>query len=365
MPIIISDEEGTRKIEESKFERESKLQEYIYDNPEVLPIEEIEDEIPFIIVAREVPTNSGPIDAVGLDVNGNIYVIETKLYNNSDKRKVIAQALDYGAALWKHTNDFGEFMRNLRDHYRDKFDQELDDNLLSSFDIEEDNLDEYFDNVKQNLDDGKYRFVILMDRVDSRLKDLILFMNQNSRFDIYSVELDYYKFDGYHLSIPKLYGTEVKKSVGSRTSSGRSTWDEESFFEDLEEKVDELDYNKIKKIYQQTKDLGEISFGTGSRNGSITLKVKSKDDGRKVSVYSLKSNGKARLFSGHPLKPKDRRKQLIEKYVVNLREDNPDLPKFVENKWTANIGKVKEDQIDDFIQFYREITEKIKNLEVE
>lgn len=45
MPIIVSNEEGTRKIEESKFELESKLQEYIYDNPEVLPIEDIEEDI--------------------------------------------------------------------------------------------------------------------------------------------------------------------------------------------------------------------------------------------------------------------------------------------------------------------------------
>ena len=89
IPIIISKDNETRKIEESKFEAETKLQKYIYNNPEILPIEEIEEEIPFIIAAREVPTNSGPIDAVGLDKNGNIYVIETKLYSNSDKRKIM------------------------------------------------------------------------------------------------------------------------------------------------------------------------------------------------------------------------------------------------------------------------------------
>ncbi len=131
MPIIISNQEGTRKIEESTFKAESKLQEYIYNNPEVLPIEEIDDDIPFMIVAREVPTSSGPIDALGLDANGNIYVIETKLYKNSDKRTVLAQVLDYGAALWKHTNDFGSFMMLLREKYRNKFDEELDDKIVS------------------------------------------------------------------------------------------------------------------------------------------------------------------------------------------------------------------------------------------
>ncbi len=360
MPIIVSDENETKKIEESKFEAEANLQEYICDNPEVLPIEEIEDEIPFILAAREVPTNSGPIDAVGLDKNGNIYVIETKLYSNSDKRKVMAQVMDYGAALWKHTDDFGEFMKELRSRYRDKFHKELDDELVSTFDIDEEEMDEYLSEVKQNLDDGEFRFVILMDQVTSRLKDLILFMNQNSRFDVYAVELDHYKFDDYKVSIPKIYGVEVKKSVGS--GSKRKSWDEDSFFEDLKEKVDESDYAKVKKIFEGTKELGEISYGTGVNNGSITLKVKSKDD-QKISVYSIWSNGSARLFSGSGLDPLERRKELVKEHIEKLRNENLELPKYKKRTWKVDLSKVGEDQIEEFIRFYQDIVEEIKGLE--
>ncbi len=361
MPIIVSNEEGTRKIEESKFEAESKLQEYIYDNPEVLPIEDIEEDIPFIIAAREVSTNSGPIDALGLDKNGNVYVIETKLYRNSDKRKVMAQVMDYGAALWKHTNDYNEFMKDLRNRYRDKFDEELDEELVSIFDMEEEELEEYLDEVKQNLDDGEFRFVILMDQVSSRLKDLILFMNQNSRFDVYAVELDHYKFDDYKISIPKIYGTEVKKSVGS--SSKRKSWDEESFFEDLNKKVDESEYSKIKRIFEETKDLGDISYGTGVYNGSITLKVRSKD-GKKISVYSIWSNGAARLFSGSGIDPIEKRKKVVEKYIEKLRNMNPELPKYKKRTWKVDLNKIEKDEIDDFIQFYRDVVKDIKEIEI-
>jgi len=363
MPIIVSDDNETRKIEESKFEAESRLQEYIYDNPEVLPIEEIEEEIPFIIAAREVPTNSGPIDAVGLDKNGNIYVIETKLYSNSDKRKVMAQVMDYGAALWKHTNDFSEFMKALRNRYRDTFDEELDDNLISTFDMDEEDMEEYLDEVKQNLDAGEFRFVILMDQVTSRLKDLILFMNQNSRFDIYAVELDHYEFDGYKLSIPKIYGAEVKKSVGTSSSSKRKSWDKKSFFEDLDDKVDESDYSKIKRIFEETKDLGEISYGTGVNNGPITLKVRSKD-GKKISVYSIWSNGAARLFSGSGLDPIEKRKKVVKEYIEKLRNKNPELPKYKKRTWKVDLDKIEKDEIDDFIQFYRNVVKDIKELEV-
>lgn len=343
MPIIISNEEGTRKIEESKFEAEHKLQEYIYDNPEVLPIEEIEEEIPFIIVAREVPTNSGPIDALGFDSNGNIYVIETKLYNNSDKRKVMAQVMDYGAALWKHTNDFGEFMRDLRDRYRDKFDEELDDSLVTYFDKEEDDLDEYFDNVKQNLDEGKYRFVILMDRVDSRLKDLILFMNQNSRFDIYAVELDYYKFDGYHLSIPKIFGAEVKKSVGSSSGSKRRTWDEESFFEDAKNNLSESEIESIKILYEFSKRKAKISWGTGTARGSFNPKF-SKISTR--SLYTVFSDGTLQINFGWlsdnetTEKYRDDFKKELEKFKdFNIPNDYKEkYPILTIEKWAPKVN---------------------------
>ncbi|MEF8836202.1 MAG: hypothetical protein V5A76_08605 [Candidatus Thermoplasmatota archaeon] len=360
MPIIVSNEEETRKIEESKFEAETKLQEYIYDNPEILPIEEIEEDTPFIIAAREVPTNSGPIDAVGLDKNGNIYVIETKLYSNTDKRKVMAQVMDYGAALWKHTNDFGEFMKTLRNRYRNKFDKELDNELLSTFDIDEEEMEEYLEEVKQNLDDGKFRFVILMDQVTSRLKDLILFMNQNSRFDVYAVELDHYTFDDYKISIPKMYGAEVKKSVGS--SSKRKNWDEESFFEDLKKKVDESDYEKVKKIYEETKELGEISYGTGYKKGSITLKVPSDDDVI-ASIYNIYSNGVMRFFKPYQL-GENVEQELKEKYGPDLCEKNPDIPDYKNSPWKGKVNQIEEDQVEDFIQFYRDVVEEIKELKV-
>ncbi|MFW6041248.1 MAG: hypothetical protein ACOC85_05375 [Thermoplasmatota archaeon] len=362
MPIIVSNEEGTRKINESKFKAESKLQEYIYDSPEVLPIEEIEDDIPFIIAAREVPTNSGPIDAVGLDKNGNIYVIETKLYRNSDKRKVMAQVMDYGAALWKHTDDFSEFIMDLRNRYRDKFDEELDDELISLFDIDEEDMDEYLDDVKQNLDDGKFRFVILMDHVSSRLKDLILFMNQNSMFDVYAVELEHYKFDGYKLTIPRIYGVEVKKSVGTGSRSNRR-WTEKSFFEDLKKKIDESDYTKLKKIYEATKELGEVSYGVGANTGSLTLKVQSKDE-QKVPVYRFWSNGSS-IFIMDSSIDEEMQNKIKNEYASPLKEENLDLPPFEDGRWRGDISDVKGDQVDDFIQFYHDIVEEIRNIQID
>lgn len=77
---------------------------------------EINEDVRLLVLAREFNTNSGPLDAVGIDKEGEIYLIETKLYKNADKRKVVAQVLDYGAALWAHFRKPDEFLTELANH---------------------------------------------------------------------------------------------------------------------------------------------------------------------------------------------------------------------------------------------------------
>lgn len=77
------------------------LQALIQSEPQILPISEIEpgfgEPIP---VAREVPCGHGLIDNLYLTPSGDIVLVETKLWRNSEmRREVVAQALDYVAAL--------------------------------------------------------------------------------------------------------------------------------------------------------------------------------------------------------------------------------------------------------------------------
>jgi RecB family endonuclease NucS len=85
--------------EQTVIEQEEYLQQYIHANPEALPLDELKDNLRLLVLAREFNTASGPIDALGVDADDEIYVIEAKLDKNADRRRIIAQALDYGAAL--------------------------------------------------------------------------------------------------------------------------------------------------------------------------------------------------------------------------------------------------------------------------
>ena len=235
MAIIISKNgKDAVKIDQQNFDKENFLQEYIHENPDSIPVYEIEEDKRLFVAAREFRTKSGPIDALAVDKDGDIYVVETKLFVNPDKRTVVAQALDYGAALWKHSGDFSQFVSELDEHVREKFQVGFQEKVKDFFGLTDENANVMRETMRRNLFEGNLKFVILMDTIDDRLKDLIIYVNQNSQFDIYAVQLEYYKHEDYEIMIPKLFGVEVKKNISSNSSSSqRKKWDEQSFFEDV------------------------------------------------------------------------------------------------------------------------------------
>src|SRR5689334_16509770 len=97
----------------SEFAVEADMQAQIAVNPAVLPLHDIRDGAELAAVIREVPVAAGYIDLLGFDADGEVYVIETKLVRNPDRRTVLAQALDYGAALWTAYGDEGTFLATI------------------------------------------------------------------------------------------------------------------------------------------------------------------------------------------------------------------------------------------------------------
>lgn len=291
MTLIISkDGLGAQRIPQSGFDKEDYLQQYIHNNPDAIPVYEIDEDIRLLVLAREFSTNSGPIDALGVDQNGNIYLIETKLYKNPDKRTVVAQVLDYGAALWSSSIDFSDFTMQLEKHVQKHFHKSLTDEIQNFFSIDEDSTALLLENVQRNLNSGVFKFVVLMDSLQRRLKDLILFMNRNSQFDIYAVELEYYKHEAYEIIIPKMFGAQVKKDVVSaRTSSGgvRKKWNQDMYWEEISAKLEPKNAVALRKVYDWAVDnADEINWGTGVTRGSFSPQFKSISPRSFISVFT-------------------------------------------------------------------------------
>jgi hypothetical protein len=88
-------------VHESGVSKEHYLETYVAANPERLPLDDIREELKLVTLGQQLPTDGGPIDVIAVDDQGMVYLIETKLFRNPDKRQVIAQALDYKLAIGK------------------------------------------------------------------------------------------------------------------------------------------------------------------------------------------------------------------------------------------------------------------------
>ncbi|WP_461866684.1 hypothetical protein [Thermococcus sp.] len=271
--LIIKNGQMVIRVDESNFENEIYLQNYIAENPELIPLEEIHSESRnFIVTIREFGTSSGPIDIIAIDNVGDIYIIETKLSKNADKRKVLAQILDYAAALWE------EYSGN-----PDKFVEVLGI----------DTSDEVLSNITRNLSEGNFKLIVAMDSLDTRLKTLIRFLKSHSTFDVYALEFDYYKLSDddktYEIFVPKLFGVE---STEKKLGTTRKKWTVESFMNYVETELHAQFPERakaIKVIYQHAREKRWVIRAGQSRGGSINLVPPNPliSDGRSIlTVYA-------------------------------------------------------------------------------
>ena len=55
------------RLERTTIDRESYLQQYIFAHPDALPLDEVDEDVRLLVLLREFPTSSGPIDALATD----------------------------------------------------------------------------------------------------------------------------------------------------------------------------------------------------------------------------------------------------------------------------------------------------------
>lgn len=136
------------------------LQTLIADCPELLPITEIEPgfSVP-VAVCRELPTGVGPADNLFVTPDGNLVLVECKLWRNPQaRREVVAQILDYARAMvdWSYE----DLEANAR---------KANPALASLYDLVADagELDEpaFVDAVSRNLKLGRFLLLIAGDGI--------------------------------------------------------------------------------------------------------------------------------------------------------------------------------------------------------
>jgi len=334
------------KVEKSMYSLEKKIQEYIENNPEIIPIYDIDPSLKLMILKREFITKSGPIDVLAVDNTGSLYIIETKLFKNPDKRLVIAQVLDYGAMLSDSYRDFSDFLSNIT------FD--LLKGLKTTFQLTESDAQNVFDVIKSNLFDENFKFMILMDQLEERLKKLILYLNRKSDFDIFAVEIENYQWKGNEIVIPRLFGVNIRKDFSAQTARKPIPTDDEILSNYANTDISE-EITQFFKLYKEAEE-GKIPFLTGDKTTQyvnirvtpeiyVNLHVSPMSENKRISFWVVTKDKTLALKTVEVLKK--------GKNITIVNPKNPDSWQKIAYMDIMNFN------YEEMLQILKEVSEKL------
>jgi hypothetical protein len=199
MAIVIRNNGGKwQKASKVEFAAETQLQKLLYDSPELIPT--YEDDKPAVFVRESALPGSGYTDLLGVDGNGNIFIVETKLARNDEvRRKVIGQVLEYAAYLWKMSfDDFDSlFVSREGTHVLDMLEAKLPGLVR----------EEVRDAIAGNLSSGSFQLFIAVDQMNEELEKIIGYVSsRGSGLRLEVLEFDLHQSGAMEILVPRRYG---------------------------------------------------------------------------------------------------------------------------------------------------------------
>ena len=228
-PIILrSPTDDGRRLE--RFEARAKsvideawLQELLFRHPEILPVEHFDSSFaPPIPIGREVPTGRGPIDDLFVSPEGQLTLVETKLWKNPEKhRTVVAQIIDYAkeVATWGYDELCAAVLTSSR--RRKSIDNpSLEEKVAASLAKEGVPLTDFQEGVAASLATGSFLLLIVGDRVSPNIALLTQAIRSapGLEFTLGLVEMQLYTLDEKSewplIVVPEVVGKTVEHVRG-------------------------------------------------------------------------------------------------------------------------------------------------------
>src|SRR5260370_5539561 len=168
MPILVRHKgEKWQRANDVEFADEAEHQKMLYEGPELVSPD---DEHAAVFIKEAGLPGSGYTDLLGVDADGNILIVETKLAKNYEvRRKVIGQILEYAAYLWSMS--YAAF-DNLFLKREGKSISEL---LLLK--TSQALPSEFQETVTANLQSGTFQLFIAVDAMNDELEKIIAYVS--------------------------------------------------------------------------------------------------------------------------------------------------------------------------------------------
>jgi hypothetical protein len=398
-PFIISENSFTKldriPLNQKKFSEEW-IQRVIHDNPELLPVEEIEGNFsPLIPIGREVSTKVGNIDNLFISPDGHLTIVETKLWRNPEaRREVVGQIIDYAKELSKWTiSDLDEAVKAYNKRYNANADGLLSTiNKFDPIDVSDESL--FYDNISKNLKKGRFLLLIVGDGIRESVEDMVDYLSQTPQlyFTLSLIELQVYMHNienDSFLVVPNIImrTKDVIRSVikvenkckddvsviienfkedeNGTKGPKRFTITEEEYFEQLEDLTDKQHVEWSKQIITDGENKGYLIEWA---QGSFVVKLPDPAGSNiKITLLVVTKYGTIYLgWSAGQLKKLGIDEQLTIKYVADTATyfKNCFVPPNRKSKWNREVTFSEFMQVyDQFMKRMEQFVDEIKNYE--
>lgn len=300
---------------------EIELQKLIVESPGLLPAEDLE--VKFVVAVPEVELASPRGGSVYADIlafsnDGDIAIVECKRADNTDaKRKVIGQILEYASYLWKM--NYEQLDSRIKKANWKNFHQSPSEvegkSLAELFDAVTEEWDEenFRSRIGDSLEKGKFLLIVAVDEINDELKQAVKYLNESGKpaYSLYALEMRRFETGDIKILIPHLH-----PEAPQPTPRPQPIWDEESFFDDAMNKVDERTLSTLRELYAFSKDLGGVIWGTG-KGGTFSASIIL--GSKPVKLYTIQSSGKRNWLNKKGLTELGVDKALIVEYIHRLK----------------------------------------------
>jgi hypothetical protein len=233
--FVLDSQRGLRPLERSEFLAEQQLDSYIERYPELLAgaLSSDEESLRLILVETQAGIDDAAnnasgrwaADAIFLDQDGVLTIVEDKLAKNAEiRRKIVGQMIEYAANLLVTFTPDG-LLQRLRNRHGDDVNATLATLLqLPAEGAEtESAIADFWARVMQNLQAGKIRMVFVADRMPSELRQIIEFLNRYMNpMEVLGVTVDCLRdptiADGREVLVTSTIGASAQKGIKSPTA---------------------------------------------------------------------------------------------------------------------------------------------------
>ena len=336
----------------------------LIQNPEIFPKKWYEPEgSEWMPISVEVNLDTGFLDILGIDDAGGIYVIESKLDSNSDKKTVRQQATDYTYALLKlaeKPSGWKEFCDKIKTANKSEkckeqnygfHNQNLKEIIENNW---KENSERCLEGIENNFKNGNYTLVIAIDIIPKKLRISIDGQNQidaKHKIPVFALEMNEFTTKSNEkIVVTSTYPYDLAEIKEKKSTARGEANDKEGFerrfaitaktWADKDRRI----FNEVRKVIEKPAK-GKIFYGTGANNPIIYPKYDTIADGDRAPV-SLGSDGcfqfKLDAVRGYvkntgPGQP-TKESEVWEKQISSI----PELKKFYEKRGGGSYLKPEE-----------------------